>query len=60
MKQDGKYTKAVLCYIEGNEAARKLYEGFGFRAIDRDGDEIIMELSVCTWRDDRRLRMTKI
>lgn len=43
MKQDGKYRKVVLCYIEGNEAARKLYESFGFVEIDRDKDEIIME-----------------
>ena len=45
MKQDGKYSKVELCYIEGNEAARKLYESFGFVEIDRDEDEIIMELS---------------
>ena len=45
MKLDGKYGKVVLCYIEGNEGARCLYEGFGFREIDRDEDEIIMELS---------------
>ena len=44
MKQDGKYSKAVLCYIEGNDAAKKLYESFGFVEIDRDEDEIIMEL----------------
>ena len=44
MKQDGKYSKVELCYIEGNEAARKLYESFGFVEIDRDEDEIIMEL----------------
>ena len=44
MKQDGKYSKVVLCYVEGNEAARKLYENFGFVEIDRDEDEIIMEL----------------
>ena len=44
MKQDGKYSKVVLCYIEGNDAARKLYENFGFVEIDRDEDEIIMEL----------------
>lgn len=44
MKQDGKYSKIVLCYIEGNDAARKLYENFGFVEIDRDEDEIIMEL----------------
>ena len=44
MKQDGEYSKVVLCYIEGNDAARKLYENFGFVEIDRDEDEIIMEL----------------
>lgn len=46
MKQDGKYQKVVLCYIEGNEAARKLYEGFGFTITDRDEDEIIMEMEL--------------
>ncbi len=44
MKQDGKYGKAVLCYIEGNDAARKLYEQFGFTETERDEDEIVMEL----------------
>ena len=44
MKQDGKYSKVVLCYVEGDDAARKLYENFGFVEIDRDEDEIIMEL----------------
>jgi diamine N-acetyltransferase len=44
MKQDGRFGKVVLCYIEGNEAARKLYESFGFNEIDRDEDEIIMKL----------------
>lgn len=28
MKQDGKYRKIDLCYIEGNDAAKKLYESF--------------------------------
>lgn len=46
MKQDGKYRKVVLCYIEGNEGAKRLYDSFGFRTIDRDEDEIIMELSL--------------
>ena len=45
MKKDGKYSKAVLCYIEGNDVAKKLYEGFGFAEIDRDEDEIVMELT---------------
>lgn len=44
MKEDGKYNKVVLCYIEGNTTAKKLYEGFGFVEIDRDEDEIIMEM----------------
>lgn len=45
MKNDGKYKKAILCYIEGNEVARKLYEKVGFRLTgERDEDEIIMEL----------------
>lgn len=43
MRQDGKYQKVVLCYIEGNDAAKHLYEKVGFRETDRDGDEIIME-----------------
>lgn len=44
MKKDGKYNKVILCYIEGNDAAQKLYESFGFVEIDRNEDEIIMEL----------------
>ena len=46
MKQDGKYDKTALCYIEGDEAARRLYESIGFVEIDRDEDEIIMELEL--------------
>ena len=46
VKQDGKYSKVDLCYIEGNEAAKRLYESFGFVEIDRDGDEIVMELEL--------------
>lgn len=46
MKQDGKYSKVDLCYIEGNDSAKKLYESFGFVEIDRDEDEIIMEMSL--------------
>ena len=46
MKQDGKYSKVVLCYIEGNDVAKELYESFGFVETDRDEDEIIMELNL--------------
>lgn len=44
MKREGRFRKVVLCYIEGNDAARKLYEQFGFAETGRDEDEIIMEL----------------
>ena len=46
MKKDGKYNKVILCYIEGNDAAQKLYESFGFVETDRDEDEVIMELGL--------------
>lgn len=46
LRQDGKYKKVILCYIEGNDAAKQLYEQFGFVETDRDEDEIIMELSL--------------
>lgn len=46
MKKDGKYHKVILCYIEGNDAARKLYESFGFVVTGRDEDEILMELQL--------------
>lgn len=38
--------KYILCYIEGNNAAKDLYESFGFVEIDSDEDEIIMELTL--------------
>lgn len=45
LKNDGKYDRVVLCYIEGDDAARKLYEKLGFHQTgDADGDEIVMEL----------------
>ena len=46
MRADGRYSKAVLCYLEGNEAARRLYESFGFVETDRDEDGSIMELAL--------------
>ena len=46
MKEDGRYHKVILCYIKGNDSAKKLYEQFGFVETDRDDDEIIMELSL--------------
>ena len=43
MKQDGKYRKVALCYVEGNNVAKQMYEKFGFVETERDGDEIVME-----------------
>ena len=43
MKQDGKYGKVALCYVEGNDVAKHMYEKFGFVETERDGDEIVME-----------------
>lgn len=44
MKCDGKYDKVYLCYIDGNEAAKNMYEKVGFHLTgERDGDEIVME-----------------
>ena len=45
MRAEKKYNKIVLCYIEGNEIAKSMYESLGFRHTgDVDEDEIIMEL----------------
>lgn len=44
MKNDGKYDKVILCYIDGNEAAKNMYEKLGFHLTGEcDGNEIIME-----------------
>ena len=43
MKRDGKYSEVVLCYIEGNEAAKEMYEKLGFyHTGEADEDEIVM------------------
>ena len=44
MREDGKYDKVVLCYVDGDEAAKSLYEKLGFYSTgEADGDEVIME-----------------
>ena len=44
MKSDGKYDKVTLCYIDGNKAAKNMYEKLGFHLTGEcDEDEIIME-----------------
>lgn len=37
-------SKAMIRLEDVNEAAKKLYENIGFVEMDRDEDEIIMEL----------------
>ena len=47
MRADGRFKKVCLCYIEGNEPARALYEKLGFcHTGEVDEDEIIMELTL--------------
>ena len=47
MKQEGRFQKIVLCYIEGNEGARVLFESLGFKYTgDVDGDELTMALMI--------------
>ena len=44
MKADGKFEKAVLCYVDGDEPARRLYEKLGFRHTgEAEEGEIVME-----------------
>lgn len=48
MRADGRYSQASLCYVEGDEPARLLYEKLGFRhtgEVDEvDSGEILMVL----------------
>ena len=47
MKADGKYDRVVLCYIDGDDAAKRLYEKLGFHHTgDVYEDEITMEKSL--------------
>lgn len=46
MKQDKKYSKVCLGCVAGNEVAFHLYQKLGFREIDQEDDEIIMELEL--------------
>lgn len=43
MKRDGTYRKVTVCYVEGNDASRKLFEQFGFVEISHEWDEIFLE-----------------
>lgn len=47
MRAEHKFDKIVLCYIEGNEAAKAMYESLGFKLTgEADEDEIVMELYI--------------
>ena len=46
IRQDGKYKKVTMCYVEGNDASRKLFEQFGFKEISHVWDEIFMEMAL--------------
>ncbi len=43
MRKEGKYQKVSMCYVEGNDASRKLFEQFGFVEVFHPWDEIFME-----------------
>lgn len=44
MESDGRYDKVILCYIDGNEAAKNMYEKLGFYLTGEcDENEIMME-----------------
>ena len=45
MRAEGRYDRVVLCYIDGDEAAKNLYEKLGFRHTgEAYEDEITMEM----------------
>ena len=47
MRADGRYQTVCLCYVEGDEPARQLYEKLGFAHTgETDGDEIIMQFTL--------------
>ena len=46
MEQEGKYDTVTLCYVEGNDDARRLYEKFGFSVTWEEDGEIVMERKI--------------
>lgn len=47
MKADGKYDRVVLCCIDGDDAAKSLYEMLGFHHTD-DVDEDVFSFNPLT------------
>lgn len=43
MRKENRFDTVILCYVEGNHEAKILFERLGFKYIDKDEDEIIME-----------------
>ncbi len=43
MRKENRFDTVTLCYVEGNHEAKILFERLGFKYIDKDEDEIIME-----------------
>ena len=46
IEAEKRYPCVQLCYVEGDIAAKRLYENFGFYEIDKDDDEIIMQKDI--------------
>ncbi len=46
MKEEGKYQKVSMCYVEGNDVSRNLFEQFGFVEVSHPWDEVFMEASL--------------
>ena len=47
LRQDGKYDRVCLCYIDGDDPAKRLYEKLGFRHTGEAWeDEITMEMAL--------------
>ena len=47
MKEDGRFERVVLCYVEGDTAAKKLYEKLGFTPTGEvEEDEVVMALKL--------------
>ena len=50
MKDDGKYDTVVLCYIDGDDAALKLYEKLGFRLLNSFIDQQLKEFTTSEYK----------